>query len=83
MEKINIMNKGERNRLRNKYYKRRLKKYGIKGDMFCLKDQGKPCSCPVCSPEKYDRNIKHKNKIVELDEDIEIKKEENEDNIKL
>jgi hypothetical protein len=59
------MNKGERTRLRMVHYKRRLKRLRIKGDMFCLKDQGKPCSCYMCSPSKYKRKIKHKKKFYE------------------
>ena len=30
---------------------------------YCYKEQGKPCSCYVCSPYKYKRNVKHKGKL--------------------
>lgn len=57
------MNKGRRNELRNLRWTRRLNTLGLKRikerDFICYRDQGKPCSCAMCSPglvgdkEKY------------------------------
>jgi hypothetical protein len=48
------MNKGIRNELRDLKWKRRLKNLGLKRqgpkDFICYRDQGKPCSCAMCSP---------------------------------
>jgi hypothetical protein len=68
------MNKGRRNQLTRLKYKKRLKNLGLKetdGNYHCYKSTGKPCSCPMCSPEKYDRTEKHKNKDIkdELNEE--------------
>jgi hypothetical protein len=64
------MDKGRRNQLRQLHYKKRLKNLGLKEtekdvNLHCFKDQGKPCSCLLCSPEKYNRKEKHKNKDIE------------------
>ncbi len=56
------MNKGLRTIITNLKYKKRLKVLNIKGENYCFKQQGKPCSCYMCSPYKYNRKIKHKNK---------------------
>lgn len=54
------MNKARRNELRQLKFKRRLKNLGLKQtsprDYVCYKDQGKPCSCKMCSPRKYSRS---------------------------
>lgn len=54
MEKMN-MNKGRRNELRDLKFKRRLKNLGLTSvnpkDYVCFRDQGKPCSCYMCSPK--------------------------------
>ena len=60
-------NKGRRNELTKLKYKKRLKNFGLKenepnSNYYCLKSTGKPCSCFMCSPYKFDRNEKHKNK---------------------
>jgi len=62
-------NKGERNRLTKLKFKRRLKRMGLLGpggiinpNLYCYKNQGKPCSCIFCSKGKYNRKIKHKKK---------------------
>lgn len=34
---------------------------------YCFKEQGKPCSCSICKKERYNRNIKHKNKELEYE----------------
>lgn len=64
---MSTTNKGERNRLTQIKFKRRLKRLRIldksgqpQENQYCYKSQGKPCSCRLCSPEKYKRNIKHK-----------------------
>ncbi len=58
------MNKGRRNEIEKLKWEKRLKNLGIpledKEKFTCYKSQGKPCSCNMCSSEKYDRNIKHK-----------------------
>lgn len=51
------MNKGRRNELRDLKWARRLKSLGLKRvndrDYICYRDQGKPCSCAMCSPRKW------------------------------
>lgn len=56
------MNKAERHRLKMKYYRRRLKKYGLteKDNQHVFRTTGKPCSCNLCKIEKYSRKEKHK-----------------------
>jgi hypothetical protein len=70
------MNKGRRTQLTELKYKKRLKNLGLKetdpnSKYYCYKSTGKPCSCPMCSPEKYKRTEKHK--------DRDIKNELNEE----
>jgi hypothetical protein len=64
------MNKGRRNELRDLKWNRRLKILGLKRidpkDHIGYRDQGKPCSCVMCSFKKYKRPIKHRNKIFEV-----------------
>ena len=55
-------NKGERHRIKMLKYKKRLRIYGLK-ECHSLRTSGKPCSCFMCSPEKYskkERNIGRK-----------------------
>ena len=57
------MDKGRRNELTKLKYKKRLKQLGLKeseGNFNCYKSTGTPCSCPMCSPNKYNRTEKHK-----------------------
>lgn len=52
-------------------FKKRLKQLGLlgkEGKFYCYKSTGNPCSCPLCSPEKYKRAVKHKKKLFEEDE---------------
>lgn len=61
------MNKARRQELKNLKYKKRLKRIGKcnaktlanpKGERYNYtgyKNSSKPCSCPVCSPYKYNR----------------------------
>lgn len=69
------MNKGRRNELTRLKYKKRLKNLGLKeaenSNFYCYKSTGKPCSCPLCSPEKYKRTVKHKNKSIDDELDLE------------
>ena len=54
-------NKFERNLEKRKHYFRRLKNLGLKegqGNFYAFKSHGKPCSCFLCSPYKYQRNKK-------------------------
>jgi len=64
------MNKGDRQRRTQLKFKKRLRQLnllGKEGNFFCYKSTGKPCSCPMCSPNKYKRKIKHKKKVFEDD----------------
>ena len=38
-------------------------------EQYCYKSQGKPCSCPICSGEKYNRKTKHKKKVYDIQEE--------------
>jgi hypothetical protein len=62
-------NKGRRNELTKLKYKKRLKNLSLNDDSngkyYCFKTTGKPCSCFMCSPYKFDRNEKHKNKDID------------------
>lgn len=53
------INKGRRQELKMLKYKKRLKQLGLtegKGkNYFAYRSHGSPCSCPVCSPAKYNR----------------------------
>lgn len=69
-------NKGERNRKTKIKFKRRLRNMGIleksgqpTEEQYCYKSQGKPCSCPICSGEKYNRKTKHKKKVYDTQEE--------------
>lgn len=56
-------NKGRRTELTKLKHKRRCKILGIDPNTdYAFKHQGKPCSCYLCSSEKYNRKRKHKNK---------------------
>lgn len=61
------MNKARRNELRDLKWKKRLKTLGLKRekpkDFIGFRDQGKPCSCSICSGQKYKRSVKHKHRI--------------------
>jgi len=62
------MNKGRRNELTKLKFKKRIKQLGLKkedGNLFCYKTSGKPCSCEMCSPYKFSRKRKHKDKFFE------------------
>jgi len=64
------MNKGIRQRKTRLKFKKRLKQMGLlnkEGNFYCYKSNGSPCSCPMCSPNKYNRKIKHKNPHLEED----------------
>lgn len=57
------MNKARRHELKMLKYKKRLKQLNLKageGRFNCFRTTGKPCSCAVCSPYKYDRAKTHK-----------------------
>jgi hypothetical protein len=61
------MNKHIRQVVTNAKHKKRCKILGLKPEEhYCYKAQGKPCSCDICSPKKYKRNIKHKPITVEI-----------------
>lgn len=61
------MNKLLRNKLKRKHYVRRIKLLAAWNNQswtklvndksnICYKTTGKPCSCAMCSPYKYDRS---------------------------
>jgi hypothetical protein len=55
------MDKGRRNEIAKLKHKKRCDVFGIKPEEhYCYKAQGKPCSCLMCSPYKYNRKQKHK-----------------------
>lgn len=57
------MNKARREELAKLKHIKRCKALGLKPEEnYCYKAQGKPCSCYLCSPEKYSRKTKHKKK---------------------
>jgi len=64
------MNKGERNLKTRQKWIKRLKAIGLwnKGNpkefTYCFKAQGKPCSCFICSNNKYSRKEKHKRNLI-------------------
>lgn len=65
------MNKHERRLKGYHKFKKRLKNYRINPEVmlsteaksvnYALKTTGKPCSCFICSGQKYSRKTKHKN----------------------
>ena len=60
-------NKGRREELTKLKFKKRLKQLDLKkedGNLYCYKSTGKPCSCYMCSNDKYKRK---KKKIDETD----------------
>lgn len=55
-------NKGRRQELTRLKYLKRCKVLGLDPNKYyCYKAQGKPCSCFMCSCEKFSRKVKHKN----------------------
>lgn len=55
------MNKARRQEITNLKHKKRCNILGLKPEEhYSYKAQGKPCSCSMCSPYKYNRKIKHK-----------------------
>lgn len=63
------MDKGRRQELTQLRFVKRLKNLSIsldkKDEFYCYKEQGKPCSCYMCSYRKYSRKQKHKHLIFE------------------
>lgn len=59
-------NKGRRNELTQLKFKKRLKNYqldlntDVPHNFWALKSTGTPCSCFMCSSDKYKRAEKHK-----------------------
>ena len=61
-----MRNKGRREEIAKLKHKKRCKEMGIDPKQnYCFKAQGKPCSCYLCSHDKYSRKVKHKNKDTE------------------
>jgi len=64
-------NKGRRNEMTELKFKKRLKLYGldlnteVKHNFYAFKSTGSPCSCPMCSPDKFKRTEKHKKRFDE------------------
>ena len=54
------------------HYRKRLRNWCLHeedGNMTAFRTTGKPCSCYMCKGEKYNRKVKHKNK---MKEDFEV-----------
>jgi hypothetical protein len=49
------------------HYRKRMKKRGIKenDNWHALRTTGSPCSCYMCSGEKYNRKEKHKGEMIQ------------------
>jgi hypothetical protein len=59
------MDKKRRFELKMLKFKKRLTQLGLlskEGTFNCYRTSGKPCSCYMCSPYKFSRKTKHKNK---------------------
>ena len=55
------MDKGLRNQIAQRLHKKRCDVLGLDFKQhYCYKAQGKPCSCWMCTPEKFKRARKHK-----------------------
>lgn len=55
------MDKARREEITRLKHKKRCKALGLNPkEHYCYKAQGKPCSCYMCSPYKYNRKDKHK-----------------------
>jgi len=55
------MDKARREEIARLKHIKRCKALRLKPEEhYCYKAQGKPCSCYMCSPYKYNRNVKHK-----------------------
>lgn len=56
---IVVMNKGRRHELKMLKYKRRLNNFGLKetpnSNLTAYRSHGSPCSCFICSNDKYNR----------------------------
>lgn len=54
------MNKGRRQEIKQLKFKNRLKRFGLKlnkaTDWKCYRTTSTPCSCNMCSPQKYKRS---------------------------
>lgn len=62
------MNKKRRFELKMLKFKKRLKQLGLtlkQGNFHAYITSGKPCSCYLCSPNKFSRKQKHKNKFAQ------------------
>lgn len=65
------MDKGRRQEIQKLKFKKRIKNYKFTKDDLnnpkintnCLRNTGKPCSCDVCSPYKYRKDNRNKDKI--------------------
>lgn len=58
---VKISNKGLRQEIKLRKYKRRLKLYKL-DSCNALRTTSKPCSCFICKGDRFDRKLKHKNK---------------------
>lgn len=68
-----MKNKGWRQEVKMRHFKRRLKMYGydqlpegLPANSNPFRTTGKPCSCWMCRGESYSRKIKHKQALVPL-----------------
>jgi hypothetical protein len=62
------MNKARRHELKMLKYKKRLKQLGLKesptSNLFAYRSHGAPCSCGICSYNKYKRIQKKAREVV-------------------
>lgn len=69
------MNKARRNELKMLKFKKRLKKWGLKGNepnsnFHAFRSHGAPCSCSLCSPYKYRKDDRHKQGKIDVNIDL-------------
>ena len=66
------MDKALRHQIKMKKFRRRLNNLGLKltdpnSNYNCYRESGKPCSCSFCSTYKYERAVKHRKQLFEMD----------------
>ncbi len=68
-----MKNKGLRQEVKMRYFKRRLKIYQydkirevVAVNSNVLRTTGKPCSCPMCRGERYSGKTKHKQPLLHV-----------------
>lgn len=70
------MDKARRHELKILKFKKRLRNYGItvNGDKFhVFRTTGKPCSCHLCSPRRFEKGMNkkaHKSVVFEVEQSL-------------